>query len=325
MPKRLMIIDSLNLFIRNYIVDPSMSTNGQPLGGLKGYFKSLQKLVREVRPNGIVICHDGPGGSRKKKTIIKNYKDGRKPIRLNRDIKNLTEDQEIQNKVWQQLRVIEYLNCMPIVQLLEKEVEADDLISVVAQHQKFKDWDKIIVSSDKDFIQLCNKNTVLYRPIQNEVLTTKKVLEEFKIHPNNFAVARAMAGDPSDNIEGVKGVGLTTIANRMPFLSEEKEYLTGEVIEFCKKQVNEGSKLKIFQNIIDCSELVHTNYTVMQLSSPNLSFQVLQKIDYAFDNYNPEFNLTEVRKMMIEDGFGEVKFDEFYASLKKIIADHKEM
>jgi 5'-3' exonuclease len=323
MPKRLMIIDSLNLFIRNYVVDPSMSTHGQPLGGLKGYFKSLQKLIRDVKPDGIVVVWDGPGGSRKKKTIIKDYKDGRKPIRLNRDVKNLTEDQEVQNKVWQQLRVIEYLNCMPIVQFLEREVEADDLISVVAQHQKFKDWDKVIVSSDKDFIQLCNKNTVLFRPIQNEVLTTKKVLEEFKIHPNNFAVARAMAGDPSDNIEGVKGLGLTTIANRMPFLAEEKEYLTGDVFEFCKKQIEEGSKLKMFQNVLDASEEVHTNYTVMQLSAPNLSFQVLQKVDYALDNYNPEFNLTEVRKMMIEDGFGEVKFDELYAALKKIIAEHK--
>jgi 5'-3' exonuclease len=323
MPKRLMIVDSLNLFIRNYVVDPSMSTHGQPLGGLKGYFKSLQKLIRDVKPDGIVVVWDGPGGSRKKKTIIKDYKDGRKPIRLNRDVKNLTEDQEIQNKVWQQLRVIEYLNCMPIVQFLEREVEADDLISVVARHEKFKDWDKVIVSSDKDFIQLCNKNTVLYRPIQNEVLTTKKVLEEFKIHPNNFAVARAMAGDASDNIDGVKGLGLTTIANRMPFLAEEKEYLTGDVFEFCKKQIEEGSKLKLFQNILDASEDVHTNYTVMQLSAPNLSFQVLQKVDYALDNYNPEFNLTEVRKMMIEDGFGEVKFDELYAALKKIIAEHK--
>ena len=61
----------------------------------------------------------------------------------------------------------------------------------------------------------------------------------------------------------------------------------------------------------------------MQLSAPNLSFQVLQKVDYALDNYNPEINLTEIRKMMIEDGFGEVKFDELYSALKKIIADHK--
>ena len=325
MTKRLMIIDSLNNFIRNYIIDPSISTHGKPIGGLKGYIKSLQKLVREVKPSCIVVCHDGPGGSRKKKTIIKGYKDGRKPIRLNRDVKNLTEDQEIQNKVWQQLKVMEYLNCMPVIQFLEKEIEADDLIAVVCNHQYFKDWDKVIVSSDKDFIQLCNNNTVLYRPIQNEVLTTKKILEEFGIHPNNFAVARAIAGDPSENIDGVKGVGLKTISNKMAFLAEEKEYITGEIIDFCKKQVEDGSKLKIFTSIIEEADTIHTNFSVMQLKSPNMSYQVLKKIDYTLDNYNPEFNLTEIRKMMIEDGFGEVKFDELYACLKKIIADHKEL
>lgn len=323
MPKRLMIIDSLNLFIRNYVVDPSMSTHGQPLGGLKGYFKSLQKLIRDVKPNGIVVVWDGQNGSKKKKSIIKDYKAGRKPIRLNRDVKNLTESEEINNKVWQQLRTIEYLNCMPIMQFLEKEVEADDLISVVAQHEKFKDWDKVIVSSDKDFIQLCNKNTVLFRPIQNQVMTTKSIMEEFGIHPNNFAIARAMAGDASDNIDGVKGLGLTTISKRLPFLAEEKEYITDDVLKFCKQQVNEGTKLKLFQNILDAADDIHTNFSVMQLKSPNMSYQVLQKIDYSLDNYNPEFNLTEVRKMMIEDGFGEVKFDELYAALKKIIADHK--
>lgn len=323
MNKRVMILDSLNNFIRNYIVDPSISTHGHPIGGLKGYFKSLQKLVREVKPHCIVVCHDGPGGSKKKKSIIKDYKDGRKPIRLNRDVKNLTESEEINNKVWQQLRTIEYLNCMPIIQFLEKEVEADDLISVVAQHEKFKDWDKVIVSSDKDFIQLCNKNTVLFRPIQNQVMTTKSIMEEFGIHPNNFAIARAMAGDASDNIDGVKGLGLTTISKRLPFLAEEKEYITDDVLKFCKQQINEGTKLKLFQNILDAADDIHTNFSVMQLKSPNMSYQVLQKVDYSLDNYNPEFNLTEVRKMMIEDGFGEVKFDELYAALKKIIADHK--
>jgi len=100
--KRLLIIDSLNLLFRNYIVNPSLSTNGQPIGGIKGYLQSLQKLVREIKPDEIVICWDGEGGSQKRKSKNKNYKEGRKPIRLNRDIRNLTENEEIVNKIWQQ-------------------------------------------------------------------------------------------------------------------------------------------------------------------------------------------------------------------------------
>ena len=108
--KRVLIIDALNMYLRAYIVDPSLSRHGQPIGGLKGSLKILQKLVRITKPDNIIIAWDGPDGSRKRKTMDKNYKGGRKPIRLNRAFHNLTDDEEIQNKIWQQSRLIEYLN-----------------------------------------------------------------------------------------------------------------------------------------------------------------------------------------------------------------------
>ena len=58
--KRVIIIDALNMFLRAYIVDPSLSTNGQPIGGIKGSFKILQKLVRMSRPDSVVVVWDGP-------------------------------------------------------------------------------------------------------------------------------------------------------------------------------------------------------------------------------------------------------------------------
>ena len=95
-PKRLLIIDALNAYRRANIVDPSLSTNGQPIGGLKGFIKILQKLVRDTNPDQIVVVWDGPNGSKKRKSMDKNYKEGRKPIRLNRAFHNLTEDEELQ-------------------------------------------------------------------------------------------------------------------------------------------------------------------------------------------------------------------------------------
>ena len=158
--KRLVVIDALNMYFRAYIVDPSLSTNGQPIGGLKGFMKIMNKLVRETKPDQIVICWDGPGGSKKRKSINKGYKDGRKPIRLNRDIRTLNEEQERENKIWQQTRLIEYLNEMPIVQLVSDSVEADDVISYVTRMPKYKGWQKIVVSSDKDFYQLLDDETL---------------------------------------------------------------------------------------------------------------------------------------------------------------------
>ena len=181
--KRVLIIDALNAYLRAYIVDPSLSTNGQPIGGLKGFIKILQKLVRETKPDNIIIAWDGPDGSRKRKTMDKNYKAGRKPIRLNRAIRNLTEDEELANKMWQQKRIIEYMNEMPIIQVLIPQIEADDVISYVTQMKHYEGWQKIIVSNDKDFMQLCDENTILCRPAMKpwQILNTKRIIEEYKI------------------------------------------------------------------------------------------------------------------------------------------------
>ena len=215
--KRLLVIDALNMYFRAYIVDPSLSTNGQPIGGVKGFLKILQKMLRELNPDAVVICWDGPGGSHRRKKIVKGYKEGRKPIRLNRDIRNMTENEEIENKVWQQTRLHELLNNMPIIQMMLPEVEADDLISWTVQQPKYAEWQKVIISSDKDFFQLCDDKTVVFRPIQKEVLNKNAIVEKFGIHPTNFALARAIAGDKSDNLPGVQGVGLPTVAKRLPF------------------------------------------------------------------------------------------------------------
>ena len=114
--KRVLVIDALNMFLRAFIVDPSLSHHGQPIGGIKGSIKILQKLVRMIEPNEIVICWDGPNGSQKRKAMNSSYKAGRKPLRLNRSVHNLTENEELQNKIWQQMRTMDYLNQMPIIQ-----------------------------------------------------------------------------------------------------------------------------------------------------------------------------------------------------------------
>ena len=315
--KRVMIIDALNAYFRAYIVDPSMSTNGQPIGGVKGFLKILQKLVRENKPDMVVVVWDGPGGSAKRRAIVKEYKEGRKPIRLNRE-SNLTPDEETENKVWQQTRLLEYLNELPIPQFMFPEVEADDVIAYITQTEKFKGWQKVIVSSDKDFIQLCDDETVLFRPIQKEVLTTKNILENYGIHPRNFALARAIAGDKSDNLKGIGGAGLATVKKRLPFLFEDKEYSFQEVIDFCEKA--EG-KVVFFDRVTENKNLIIRNYKLMQLYDPNLSRQSRQKVDYVFDNLGYEFNRTELIRMMNEDGFGVFNWNDLFATMNRFAID----
>tara|TARA_R110002020_G_scaffold362574_2_gene574876 strand:+ start:1891 stop:2871 length:981 start_codon:yes stop_codon:yes gene_type:complete len=318
--RRLLVVDALNMYFRAYIVDPSLSTNGQPIGGLKGFLKILQKLIRDMKPDEVVVCWDGAGGSRRRKSKNKNYKQGRSPIRLNRGVRTMSEREEQQNSMWQQQRLVEYLNNMPIIQLMLEAVEADDIISYVVQDKNYKGWQKIIVSSDKDFFQLCDEETIVYRPIQKKFVSRNSILEDFKIHPTNFALARAMVGDRSDNLEGVRGVGLATVAKRFEFLVEDKAFLVEDIIDRCE---DVESKLKIYNNVAENRNLIEENYRLMQLYSPSISPQGKTRMRYALDNFFPEFNQTGTKAMMIKDGFGVWDCTDLFAFFKRIISDKK--
>ena len=318
--KRVLIIDALNAYLRAYIVDPSISLNGDPIGGIKGFIKILQKLVRESSPNEIVVVWDGPNGSRKRRDMDKKYKDGRKPIRLNRAFHNLTGEQELINKMWQQSRIIEFLNNMPIVQFMIPEIEADDVISYLTKLPKYKGWQKIIVSNDKDFMQVCDKETILIRPVKNEVLNTERVIENTGVHPTNMALARAMIGDSSDNLPGIKGVGFGTVAKRFKFLSDEQTYTVDDITEHCE-QARENSKLKVYDSIIEGKSVIEHNYKMMQLYSPLISIQSKTMIRESIDNFDCNFNKTAIIKMMIEDNFGELKWEDLRANLNRISKD----
>ena len=314
--KRVLIVDALNAYLRAYIVDPSISTNGDPIGGLKGFIKILQKLVRTTSPDNVIVVWDGPNGSKKRKTMDKNYKAGRKPIRLNRAFHNLTDDEELQNKMWQQGRTIEYMNEMPIIQFMLPEIEADDVIAHITQLPIYDGWQKIIVSNDRDFMQVCDEETVLWRPTKDEFLNTKRIIEQTGVHPTNMALARAIIGDASDNQPGVKGAGFATVAKRLgTLLSTEKTATIDEVIEYCEAS---DSKLKFFNNVSSNKSLIEHNYKMMQLYAPQMSVQSKIHVAESIENFECEFNKTEIIGMMRADGFGELNWADLQAHLNKI-------
>ena len=321
--KRVLIIDQLNLFFRNYIVNPSLSTEGAPIGGLRGCIQSLQKVVRESKPDMIVICWDGAGGSKTRKLMKKDYKAGRKPIRLNRSIRNLTPEDEKDNKFWQQTRLVDYYNQIPVVQFMFDSIEADDIIAYVAQHKSLKEHHKIILSSDKDFFQLLDDNTVLYRPVQKEVLSKKSILERFNIHPSNFAMARALAGDKSDNIEGVGGIGLKTASKRFPFLKSEKSATFDDMLNLCREKLKDKD-IKAYNVVLENEDIFKRNYHMMQLYTPALSINAKRVINETLEEPDQSFNKTELLKMMMKDGFGEINFIELFQHLNKISLDSRQ-
>ncbi len=304
--KRLMLVDAQNQFMRSYIVNPTMSPNGDPIGGVVGFLQTMNKLCRQVKPDLFVVVWDGDGGSNKRRKQNKNYKVGRKPPKLNRWSQSMNPSEIHTNKIWQQVRCIEYVNQTPIIQFRQPGVEADDVIAYVKSLPIFNNWQKVIVSSDKDFIQLLDNKTVLLRPTQDQVLNTNRVLEEHSIHPANFALARSMVGDKSDNIDGLKGVGLKTVAKAFPFLVEANDYYLSDLKKHAEEQ---ESSLAIYNKVIEGYEQVCNNYSIMQLSTPLISIQCANFINSVFEEYTPTFNKTEIDKMMSVDGATSLSID----------------
>jgi DNA polymerase-1 len=312
---KVLLIDGLNMFIRSYIVNPTLDRHGNPIGGCIGFLKSLQKVCKKFEPKEIIIAWDGHEGSQRKKSLNKNYKEGRSPIRFNRRLIELSPEEQTKNKAYQLIRLMEYLNEMPVIQISIDYVEADDVIAYGARHLLYGFWNKVIVSSDKDFYQLCDDHTSIYRPIQDKIITKQSILDEFKIHPNNFALARAIAGDSSDNLPGVSGVGLKTLAKRFPFLANEEECDSEAIINNCRLQ---GKKLKLHENIIKSSDLIKSNYRIMQLYHPNMRPNNRKFVDNSIINFEPEFSRLNFTKMLFEDDCGYINFEELSRIMKNI-------
>ena len=314
--KRVLIIDALNMFLRSYTIIPSMNPQGLPNGGTIGFIKSLQVLCREFRPDEVVICWDGHGGSEKKRQLNKEYKQGRRPVRFNRRMIELPDEEVYKNRRDQQLRLHDYLNEMPVIQLQQDYVEADDIISYVNYHNKYKGWYKVIVSSDKDFFQLCHDpDTFIWRPIQKELINGTQLRMKHSIHPINFALVRAIDGDSSDNLKGVPRIGMKTMVKYFPHLENNRQIDFLEILTECSVQKNKKS---IHKKLLEYKDLVISNYRIMQLYEPSISHQGRKKIDYILSNFNPLFNKVNTSKMLMKDGQGSLNLSDLWVAFKKL-------
>ena len=313
--KNVVIIDALNMFLRSYVISPHLNKKGYPVGGTIGFLKSLQKVARDFNADEVIVAWDGHEGSQRKRSMNKDYKGGRKPVRFNRRMIDLPEEEEVVNKGYQQVRLMEYLNQMPVIQLIADYTEADDIIAHVVQSDYYDGWNKIIVSSDKDFFQLCDDDVSVYRPIQKKTLNKQSILEEFKIHPKNFALARAIVGDKSDNLPGVKGAGLKTVAKRFPYLIREDVYDVSDIMRDCAMQ---GKKMKIHENIGNSEQLVKDNYKIMQLYYPNIRPINRAMIDKSIKDFEPFFGKIKFTQMLFEDDAGHLNFNDLQTVFRRI-------
>ena len=223
---RVLIIDGLNQFIRVFGAVPALNDDGEHCGGVTGFLLSTAATIRRLKPTRVVIVFDGKGGSNRRKSMYKGYKEGRTGLtKINRlaGYEDLEDQQESMRK--QFTRLIEYLQVLPISLTYIDYVEADDIIAYLANHYFKKEV--TIISSDKDFLQLVNPRIKVWAPTKKKMYDEALVMEDYGVKPQNLVFYRCLEGDKSDNIEGVRGVGPKTILNKMSFLNEDELTLDG--------------------------------------------------------------------------------------------------
>ena len=179
---RVLLIDGLNLFFRNFAVLNMVNPDGVHIGGLGGFLRSLGALIRQIQPTSVYVVFDGAGSSNNRKNLLPEYKSGRNLQRItNWEIFDDVDD-EHNSKIDQIVRLIQYLKMLPIKTVVIDKVEADDVIAVLSEKlEEQYNSNVFIVSSDKDFIQIVTDKTIVYRPMEKEFYTKDTVKEKFGV------------------------------------------------------------------------------------------------------------------------------------------------
>ena len=293
---RVLIIDGMNTFIRSFAAIPTMDENGNHIGGVTGFLKSVGYVTRKFKPSRVYVIFDGKGGSKRRRDIYPDYKAGRKPLtRLNRTYDMTTEQDEQDLMRYELVIVAKALMKLPITTITLDHVEADDIMSYIAQHVVENGGESIIYSTDKDFLQLVGDGIKVWNPVRKKTYIPETVLEDYTIHPNNFLLYRALTGDTSDNLPGIKGLGMKTLLKFMPGFATEEKLTLDEVIT-----IAESSKSKVMSKIVDQKEIIQRNLTLMSLLSVMISdnnkMKILNKIN------SPQLSLHKygLTKLLIE-------------------------
>ncbi|MEZ4332709.1 MAG: DNA polymerase I [Myxococcota bacterium] len=191
-PARLVVIDGANAIYRAFFAIPNLrAPDGTPTNAAYGFATMLAKVLREERPTHVVVAMDPPGGSFRN-GLFPAYKAGR-----DKQPEDLTAQLPLVRAVCEAFRV-------PVLAI--EGFEADDVIATLVEEAP-PGAEVCIVSTDKDLMQLVGPAVELLDTMKGRRIDAAAVEERFGVPPSQLLDLRALVGDPSDNIPGVKGIG----------------------------------------------------------------------------------------------------------------------
>lgn len=197
--KLILLIDGENILHQSFHkFEKLKSTEGKPSGAIFGFFKSLHMYLTRWDPDDVIITFDN-GHSSLRMELNPSYKEHRKNIAV--DYSSLQEQKAIILKMLAMLRIKYIFDKNNI-----NDYEGDDYLAYLAF--KYREKHRVmIISSDKDFNQLINKNLKIYNPRKDEIVNQHNCKDLFGYSPEETIDYLSMVGDTSDDIKGIPGIG----------------------------------------------------------------------------------------------------------------------
>ena len=193
---RLILIDGSAYIFRAYYGLPPMNrADGTPINAVFGFTNMLVKLIEDFREEKMIVVFDAARENFRNK-IFKDYKANRG---------------ETPEDLIPQFEIIR--KCVDAFQIPQIEIEgfeADDIIATYCELSQKAKIQSIIVSSDKDLMQLVNENVTMLDPMKNKKIGIDQVIEKFGLPPEKVIQIQALTGDTVDNIPGAPGIGPKT-------------------------------------------------------------------------------------------------------------------
>jgi len=269
--EKLVIIDGNAIVHRAYhAIPPLNNKKGEMVNAVYGFASMMLKVWKELDPKYLVVSFDMAGKTFRHEKFVE-YKATRKKA-----------DPELYDQIPMCHDLVEAFN-IPIFEV--SGYEADDVIGTISKKiDDIKDVDSYIVTGDKDTLQLVDKNTFVYtlgRSMGDIIIyDEKKVQEKFGFSPIQMIDFKAFAGDPSDNIPGIKGIGAKTATK----LIQEYGGIT-EIYKGLDLLEEKGFKKGQIQKIIEGKESAEMSYDLATIDCkvPKLNFKLKDTVLKEFD------------------------------------------
>lgn len=295
---RVLLVDSMNTFLRSFSIINMVNPQGNHIGGLVGFLKSLGYAIKLIKPTRVILVFDGQGNITNRRNTYSDYK-------ANRQIKRVTKfkvfsslEEESESIADQMMRLLDYLKTLPINISIIDKIEADDTIAYLSQ--QLKD-DVVIYSADQDFLQLVNDKVTVYSPIKKKFYKPNDVYTQYGLPPENFLTMKCLMGDKSDNLPGVKGLGPKKLFKLFPELAEKSTYTLQEAY---KKATNKVDEHQLYGNIHLFKRQLEINHQLMSLKDIELLEQDQKELDELIVSNPFNFNKVKFLKMYEEDLLG---------------------